>query len=118
MITDFLQVNIDEKKFENEYIKQLEQKIKEQQKEIEELKGKNKTLESLLQGNLYEMYLYYKELAGKYQANSISKDKIKAKIEEYNKMINATYEDLTHYGDYRRDVCFEIKNVLQALLEE
>lgn len=34
--------------------------------EIEKLKDKNKTLESLLQGNLYEMYLYYKELASKY----------------------------------------------------
>lgn len=48
----------------------------------------------------------------------ISKDKIRAKIEEYNKMINATYEDLTHYGDCRRDVCIEIKNILQSLLEE
>lgn len=48
----------------------------------------------------------------------ISKDKIREKIEEYNKMINATYEDLTHYADYRRDVCFEIKNVLNKLLEE
>jgi len=90
----------------------------EEKKTIEELKEKNKTLESLLQGNLYEMYLYYKELAGKYQANCISKDKIKEKIEEYDKMINATYEDLTHYADYRRDVCYEIKNVLNELLEE
>ena len=49
-------------------------------KEIEELKEKNKTLETLLQGNLYEMYLYYKELASRYQANSISKDKIREKI--------------------------------------
>lgn len=40
------------------------------------------------------------------------------KIKEYNKMINATYEDLTHYADYRRDVCFEIKNVLNDLLED
>lgn len=50
--------------------------------------------------------------------NYISKDKIKAKIEEYNKMINATYEDFTHYADYRRDVCLEIKNALNELLEE
>lgn len=47
-----------------------------------ELEDKNKTLETLLQGNLYQMYLYYKELAGRYQANSISKDKVKEKIEE------------------------------------
>lgn len=47
-----------------------------------ELEDKNKTLETLLQGNLYQMYLYYKELAGRYQTNSISKDKVKEKIEE------------------------------------
>lgn len=56
-----------------------------------ELEDKNKTLETLLQGNLYQMYLYYKELAGRYQANSISKDKVKEKIEELkekpNKMV-------------------------------
>lgn len=44
MITDFLQVNIDKKKFENEYIKQLEQKIKEQQREIEELRIKENVI--------------------------------------------------------------------------
>jgi len=37
MITDFLQVNIDKKEFENGYIKQLEAKILEQQKEIKRL---------------------------------------------------------------------------------
>jgi len=51
-----------------------------------EVEDKIKTLETLLQGNLYEMYLYYKELAGKYQANSISKDKVKEKIEELSKL--------------------------------
>jgi len=60
-----------------------------QQKEIEELEDKNKTLERLLQGNLYEMYKYYRELANSYQANCISKDKIKEKIEELDK----AYED-------------------------
>lgn len=38
-------------------------KCLEQQKEIDELKDKNRTLETLLQGNLYEMYKYYRELA-------------------------------------------------------
>lgn len=51
------------------------------------------------------------------QQKYISKDKIKEKIEEYNKMINATYGDITHYGDIRRDNCIEIRNVLQELLE-
>ena len=58
------------------------EKVKQLEKEIEKLKEKNKTLESLLQGNLYELYLYYKELASKYQANSISKDKIREKIKK------------------------------------
>lgn len=56
--------------------------ILKQQKEIKELKDKNKTLERLLQGNLYEMYKYYRELANSYQANCISKDKIKELIKE------------------------------------
>ena len=49
-------------------------------KENEEFKRKNKTLEELLQGNLYELYKYYKELADTYQGNCISKEKIKNKI--------------------------------------
>lgn len=57
------------------------------------------------------------ELKKKYRS-SISKDKIKAKIEEYNKMIKATYGDITHQGDIRRDNCKEIRNVLQELLKE
>ena len=48
-------------------------------------KSKNKTLEELLPGNLYELYLYYKELASKYQANSISKDEVREKIKELSK---------------------------------
>ena len=54
----------------------------------------------------------------KTDGNYISKDKIREKIEEYNKMINATYGDMTHHGDVRRDNCIEIKNVLLEILEE
>lgn len=74
---------------------------------IEKLKDKNKTLESLLQGNLYEMYLYYKELANKYQANCISKDTIKEKIKEYS---NDKYEFLVAREN--------IITILNELLEE
>lgn len=66
----------------------LKQQIKESQKENEELKSKNKTLEELLQGNLYELYKYYKELAGTYQGNSIPVQKIEDKIEELNKLLS------------------------------
>ena len=62
-------------------------------------KEKNKTLETLLQGNLYQMYLYYKELASRYQANSVSKDKIREKIKElenvsYAECIESAKEDI------------------------
>ena len=67
--------------------------INKQQKEIEDLKDKNETLEQLLQGNLYEMYKYYRELANSYQANCISKDKIKAKIKECNSILYSMEEE-------------------------
>lgn len=51
-------------------------------KENEELKSKNKTLEELLQGNLYELYKYYKELAGVYQGSCILVQEVKDKIEK------------------------------------
>ena len=78
--------------------------IEKQSKEIEEYK-------KLLDDRLWNEHISK-------ETNNKWKDKIKTKIEEYNKMINATYEDLTPYADYRRDVCFEIKNVLNELLEE
>ena len=43
----------------------------------EKEKEKNETLEELLQGRLFELYKYYKDLASEYQANCISKNKIK-----------------------------------------
>lgn len=54
--------------------------VEKLRKENKELKEKNGTLEELLQGTLYEMYKYYKELANTYQANCISKEKIKDKL--------------------------------------
>ena len=62
----------------------MESRIKWKDRYYKE-KSKNKTLEELLQGNLYELYLYYKELASKYQANSISKDEVREKIKELSK---------------------------------
>ena len=77
-----------------------------------ELKEKNKTLETLLQGNLYQMYLYYKELAGRYQANSISKDKVKEKIKELNLKLA---EDVNGKIDATYNIRFTIQ-VLEELL--
>lgn len=81
-----------------------------QQKEIEKIKDKNKTLEGLLQGNLFELYLYYKELASKYQANSISKDKIREKIKEITNYDYTSVEE--------RDCQVYARQVLKELLEE
>ena len=81
-----------------------------------ELEDKNKTLENLLQGNLYQMYLYYKELAGRYQANSISKDKVKEKIKELDKEKLKYDNDLRIYT-LRNTFDFQ-KEVLQELLGE
>ena len=80
-----------------------------------ELGDKNKTLETLLQGNLYQMYLYYKELAGRYQANSISKDKVKEKIEELNKAYEDSKDENGESQYYYPDYTIR---VLEELLEK
>lgn len=86
-----------------------------------ELEEKNKTLETLLQGNLYQMYLYYKELAGRYQANSISKDKVQEKIEELQECCKNCHFRGSICKDFKAfNQCtsqLTIKN-LQELLEE
>lgn len=48
----------------------------------------------------------------------VEKSKIREKIEEYNKMGKATYTDMTHYGDLRRDTVLEVLQVLQELMED
>lgn len=97
------------------YYEQQEKAYKRVLKENEELKSKNKTLEELLQGNLYELYKYYKELAGTYQGNCISLQKVKDKIEElkqekkkYGNCLIEMYEDEL----VNRDI-----KILQELLE-
>lgn len=60
------------------------------QKENEELKEKNKTLELT---NTLRSYCKIDELANAYQANSISKDKIREKIKELEEYIVKTEEE-------------------------
>lgn len=67
---------------------ELEFEVEKLQKENEELKSKNKTLEELLQGNLYELYKYYKELAGTYQENCILVQEVTDKIKILEKLQN------------------------------
>jgi hypothetical protein len=79
-------------------------------------KEKNRTLEELLQGRLFELYNYYKDLAGCYQANSIGKDKIKAKIEEL-KDLNSKFSQRVIKAKelYLTEL---VQNILKELLEE
>ena len=49
---------------------------------LKETQMKNESLEELLQGNLYEMYKYYRDLANSYQGNCISKEKVKDKLKK------------------------------------
>jgi len=83
-LIDKQQKEIKELKSQLDFIDEQNRHIDKMEKAIEELKEKKKTLETLLQGNLYEMYLYYKELASRYQANSVSKDKIRELIKDIN----------------------------------
>lgn len=99
-----------------ENLKILLNLIEKLQKENEELKSKNKTLEELLQGNLYELYKYYKELAGTYQGNCISVQKVKDKIEELQNGPLKINENNKYY--YETEAYNKIIiQVLQGLLE-
>lgn len=62
--------------------KNLEEDIITVLKLLNETQIKNETLEELLQGNLYEMYKYYRNLANSYQGNCISKEKVKDKLKK------------------------------------
>lgn len=85
--------------------------------ENEELKSKNKTLEELLQGNLYELYKYYKELAGTYQGNCILVQTVKDKIKELDDESHAEeLEDIMIGGNYT--ITELVQYVLQELIEE
>ena len=57
---------------------------------LKETQIKNETLEELLQGTLYEMYKYYRDLANSYQGNCILKDKVKDKIKNNKEIIDKT----------------------------
>lgn len=86
------------------------------EKKLQQEKEKNKTLEELLQGRLFELYNYYKDLAGSYQANCISKDKIKAKIKEIK-----AKKDFPEFADYEwndtEKILFHQADILDELLE-
>ena len=106
----------------NKYIVEIENgkfvDLKEVYQENEELKRKNKTLEELLQGNLYELYKYYKELAGTYQGNCISKEKIKNKIEYLKDYIEENSDEQGYWGNINSDIIYGKIEILEESLEE
>lgn len=71
---------------------------------LKETQIKSEILEELLQGNLYEMYKYYRDLANSYQGNCISKEKEKAKGRKDNLVERYTIENKI--------------NILQEILKE
>ena len=87
-------------------------------KENEELKDKNKTLEELLQGTLYEMYKYYRDLANSYQANCISKEKVKDKIEYLEDYIEENSDEQGYWGNINTDVIYGQIGILEEILKE
>ena len=80
---------------------------------LNEKQMENETLEELLQGTLYEMYKYYRDLANSYQGNCISKEKVKDKIEDLKMSGGSDGKDNTE--NTARELAIE---ALQNILEE
>ena len=86
---------------------------------LKETQIKNETLEELLQGNLYEMYKYYRNLANSYQVNCISKEKVKDKIGELNKKEKEELKGMKGQDRYFVKQTYQNKRmILQELLKE
>lgn len=83
---------------------------------LKETQIKNETLEELLQGNLYEMYKYYRNLANSYQGNCISKEIVKDKLK---KLEIEKEKAKGRKDDIVERYTIEIKiNILQDVLKE
>lgn len=86
---------------------------------LKETQMKNEKLEELLQGTLYEMYKYYRDLASSYQGNCISKEKVKDKIEELNKKEKEELKGMKGQDRYFVKQTYQNKRmILQELIKE
>lgn len=86
---------------------------------LKETQMKNETLEELLQGTLYKMYKYYRDLANSYQGNCISKEKVKDKIEELNKKEKEELKGMKGQDRYFVKQTYQNKRIiLQELIKE
>ena len=82
---------------------------------LNETQMENETLEELLQGTLYEMYKYYRDLANSYQGNCISKEKVKNMIKEKEWALENYNCD---EADYKQSQAIGAWYILQKLLKE
>ena len=82
---------------------------------LNETQMENETLEELLQGTLYEMYKYYRDLANSYQGNCISKEKVKNMIKEKEWALENYNCD---EADYKQSQAIGAWDILQKLLKE
>lgn len=88
-----IKINSYAMQFVNISYPELQQAIETLLTAYEKEKEKNKTLEELLQGRLFELYKYYKDLASTYQGNCVSKDKIEPiQIIDLDGKIHNVYE--------------------------
>lgn len=96
-------------------------RIEELKKELAQEKEKNKELEEKLKIAVAMLtkgtYPEKNEGDNDFNKKFIAVDKIKEKIEDYEKMIEGTFKDITWNGQNRRDNCYEIIRILNELLE-
>lgn len=83
---------------------------------LKETQIKNETLEELLQGTLYEMYKYYRDLANSYQGNCISKEKVKDKIKYLKDYIEENSDEQGYWGNINSDIIYGKIEILEELL--
>ena len=79
---------------------------------IVELEDKYSELHRLIQGDLYDEYLYYKQLASYYQGDCVSKKQIREIFQFYIE------RDSLFNDDPHKMAVITLKNVLKELLEE
>lgn len=105
----------------NKDLEQIEKEHKEENGRLREenINLKEKIIRQQEQLNIANKKILAQKGQLKVVNNSyIPKSKVKEKIEEYNKMIDATFEEKTCFADNRRNTCMEIIQILQELLEE
>ncbi len=119
---DIVALNVGYEKYEEavQGLLDLYNKEKERNKDLEQIEKEHKEENGMLREEL-ENIEYIKRNFDYCLEQKIKEGielKVKEKIEEYNKMIDATFKEKTCFADNRRNTCMEIIHILQELLEE